>query len=58
MGRITKCRRYVIDVTGLDPVSSRKLGGFQYFGKFGASGFHPSLRGKGCKLWNSPIIYI
>ena len=26
MGRISKCRRYVIDVTLLDPVSLGKLG--------------------------------
>ena len=37
MGRISKCRRYVIDVTGLDPLSSGELGG-QCFGNFGASG--------------------
>ena len=27
MGRISKCRRYVIDVTGMDPLSLRELGG-------------------------------
>ena len=34
-----KCRRYVIDVTGLDPLSLVELGSrVQYFGEFGASG--------------------
>ena len=34
-----KCRRFVIDVTGLDPLSLEELnGGAQFFGKFGASG--------------------
>ena len=34
-----KCRRYVTDVTGLDPLSLGELdGGVQCFGKFGASG--------------------
>ena len=34
-----KCRRYVIDVTGLDPLSLGELGGgVQCFGEFGASG--------------------
>ena len=27
MARISKCRRYVIDVTGLDPLYLRKLAG-------------------------------
>ena len=27
MGRISKCRRYLIDVTVLDPLSSEELGG-------------------------------
>ena len=27
MGRINKCCRYVIDVTGLDPLSLGELGG-------------------------------
>ena len=39
MGRISKCRRYVIDVTVLDPLSLGELGGgVQCFGEFGASG--------------------
>ena len=39
MGRISKCRRYVIDVTGLDPLSLGELGGgAQWFGEFSASG--------------------
>ena len=39
MGRISKCRRYVIDVTVLDPLSLGVLGdGVQRFGEFGASG--------------------
>ena len=34
-----KCRRYVIDVTGLDPLSLGELGGgVQCFGEFDASG--------------------
>ena len=34
-----KCRRYVIDVTELDPLSLVELGGgFQCFGDFCASG--------------------
>ena len=38
MGRISECRRYVIDVTGLDPLSFEELGGgVQCFGEFGAS---------------------
>ena len=39
MGRIIKCRRYAIDVTVLDLLSLRELGGgVQCFGEFGASG--------------------
>ena len=39
MARISKCRRYVIDVTVLDPLSLGELGdGVQCFGEFGASG--------------------
>ena len=39
MGRISKCRRYVIDVTVLDSLSLGELGGgVQCFGEFGASG--------------------
>ena len=38
MGRISKCRRYVIDVTVLNPLSLVELGaGVQCFGEFGAS---------------------
>ena len=34
-----KCPTYVIDVTGLDPLTLGKLGGgVQCFGEFGASG--------------------
>ena len=33
MGRISKCRRYVIDVTGLDRLSWGELGGIQCFGE-------------------------
>ena len=34
-----KCRRYVTDVTGLDPISLAELvGEVQCFGEFGASG--------------------
>ena len=37
MGTISKCRRYVIDVTGLDPFSLGELrGGVQCFCEFGA----------------------
>ena len=28
MGRISKCRRYVINVTGMDQLSLGELGGF------------------------------
>ena len=39
MGRISKCRRYVIDVTLLDSLSLGEFGGgAQCFGEFGASG--------------------
>ena len=39
MGRINKCRRYVIDVTVLYPLSLEEIeGGVQCFGEFGASG--------------------
>ena len=39
MGKMSKCCRYVIDVTGLDPLSLVELGaGVQCFGEFGASG--------------------
>ena len=39
MGKISKCRRYLIDVTVLDPLSLWELGvGVQCFGEFGASG--------------------
>ena len=38
MGRISKCRRYVIDVTGLDPIFLGELGGVKCFCEFGASG--------------------
>ena len=39
MDRISKCRRYVIGVTVLDPLSLRELGGgAQCFGEFCASG--------------------
>ena len=38
MGRISKFRKYVIDVTGLDLLSLEELWDFQCFGVFGASG--------------------
>ena len=39
MENANKSRRYVIDVTGLDLLSSVELGGgVQCFGEFGASG--------------------
>ena len=39
MENACKCRRYVIDVTGLDLLSLVELGGgVQCFGEFGASG--------------------
>ena len=39
MGRISKCRRYVIDVIVLDLLSLGELrGGVQCFSEFGASG--------------------
>ena len=31
VGRISKCRRYVIDVTGLDPIFLGELGGSSAF---------------------------
>jgi len=35
---VGKCRRYVIDITGLDPLSLGELGGeVQCFGEVGAS---------------------
>ena len=38
MGRISQCRRYVIDITVLDSLSLGELGGgFHRFGGFGAS---------------------
>ena len=46
MGRISKCCRYVIDVTLLDQLSSGELGwdGVQCFGEFGASGHARTMR--------------
>ena len=39
MDRISKCRRYVVEVTVLDSLSLEDLGGgVQYFGEFGVSG--------------------
>ena len=39
MGNAYKCRRYVIDVIVLDPLSLGELGGgVQRFGEFGAYG--------------------
>ena len=39
MSRISKCRRYVIDITVLDPLSFGELGrGVLFLGEFGASG--------------------
>ena len=38
VGRISKCRRYVIDVTRLYPLSLWGLGWVQCFGEFGSSG--------------------
>ena len=40
-----KCRRYVIDITGLDPLSLRELGGgVQCFGEFGSSGHARTMK--------------
>ena len=40
-----KCRRYVIDVTRQDPLSSGELGGgVQCFGDFGASGLARTMK--------------
>ena len=45
MGRISKCSRYVIDVTVLDPLFLGELGcGVQCFGEFGASGRSRTMR--------------
>ena len=38
MDRISKCRRYVIDVAGLDPLSLGELERIQCFGEIGTSG--------------------
>ena len=38
MGRISKCCRYMIDITGLYPLSLGELGEVQFLGKFDASG--------------------
>ena len=39
MENVYKCRRYVIDITGLDPLPLEELGGgVECFGEFGASG--------------------
>ena len=38
MGRISKCSRYIIEGTGLDPLSLGELGGIQCFGEFDAFG--------------------
>ena len=46
MGRIIKCHRYVIDVTGLDPLSLRELRGVQCFGELGASGRARAILGR------------
>ena len=46
-----KCCRYVIDVTGLDPLSLVELGGgVQCFGKFGASGRARTIK-LGRRVW-------
>ena len=45
MGRISKCRRYVIDVTVLDLLSLGELGvGVQCFSEFGASGHARTMK--------------
>ena len=45
MGRISKCRSFVIDVTGLDTLSLGELGGgVQCFGEFGASGHARTIK--------------
>ena len=38
MGRTSKCRRYVIEITELDLLSLGELGGGQCFGESGAFG--------------------
>ena len=51
MGRISKCRRYVIDVIGLDSLSLGELGGgVQCFGDFGASGRDRTMK-MGRRVW-------
>ena len=45
MGRISNCRRYLIDVTILDLLSLGKFGGgVQCFWEFGASGHSRTMR--------------
>ena len=46
MGRISKCRRYVIDVTVLNSLSLGGLGGVQCFGESGVSGRARTMRNK------------
>ena len=49
MDRISKCRRYVIDVTVLDSLSLGELGeGVQCFGEFGASGLARTMKIGSC----------
>ena len=45
MENACKCRRYVIEVTRLDPLSLVELGGgVQCFGEFGASGHARTMK--------------
>jgi len=47
-GRISKFHRHVIDVTSLDPLSLRSLGGVQCFGDLGASGRVRTMKNGRC----------
>ena len=52
MRRISKCRRYVIDVILLDPLSlGESGGGVQCFGKFGGSGRARTMK-IGRRVWD------
>ena len=44
MDIISKCRRYVIVVTGLDPLCLGELGGIQCFGEFNTSGHARTMK--------------
>ena len=62
MGRISKCRRYVIDVTVLNTLSLGELGvGVQCFVGFGASGRAKTIKIGGlsgsCTNWLDKVVF-